>query len=68
MRYKKRNILAYRGIAFPLARVIYSLGHPHITLGPSDDIHHLDGDHNNDCLTNLTCITRTKHRKLHQKE
>ena len=39
------------------------LGRP---LKPNEEIHHLDGNHNNDDILNLSIVSPSQHAKLHQ--
>ena len=39
-----------------------------IVLKKSSHVHHIDGNHNNNDITNLMPVTRAEHRKIHNKE
>jgi hypothetical protein len=64
-RFKKREIVIWKGLAFPLARVIWILTHPKERIRPEDEVHHLDGDRNNNHWENLIRVTPQQHNMLH---
>jgi hypothetical protein len=66
-KYKKRLIVIWRKMAFPLARVIWILTHPGEFLHPDDEIHHADNDRDNNHWENLLRVTRDQHKMLHWK-
>lgn len=45
-----------------LHRAIWSFHNGRIPAG--HDIHHVDGDHSNNALSNLLCVTKSEHRRL----
>jgi hypothetical protein len=64
-RYKKRKVVIWKGLAFPLARVIWILTHPKEKIYPEDEVHHLDGDRTNDHWENLIRVKPKQHEMLH---
>lgn len=66
--FKKRKHLRIGNLFIPLSRVLWSIQHPDEVLLPTDDVHHKDGNKNNDSFNNLERMPRQPHMKMHRKE